>query len=94
MPYYCKQSIVTAEQANIKQIIFLLSEEQFNNNHGVCELDHRQYDIDGRNDVRAIINEEKRLIRVCCRYANDVQSINKKIINFANNHPDLCELTS
>jgi hypothetical protein len=94
MPYYCIHSIVIAEQANIRQIISLLSKEQFHNNQGVCELDNNQFDIDARNDVRAIVSNENRLIRVCCRYANDVQRINKKIINFANNHPSLCELTT
>lgn len=92
MPY-CPSSLVVEPDADVRQTISLLSQEQFNA-RDAYELDHAQYNIDaGMNDVRAVLREGEREIRICCRFEEDVQRTERKLLAFAKVHTDLCSLS-
>jgi hypothetical protein len=93
MPYCTNSLIVSAEQ-DVVNTVSLFAKEQFKA-LDAHPGDHSQFNIDaGENDARAIVNFEQRQIKVFCRYPEDIERTDLKIVEFVKHHANLCELVA
>jgi hypothetical protein len=91
MPY-CSNALIAYAEQEVFNTVSLLVKEQFKAREA-HRLDRSQFNIDaGANDARAIVDLEKRQIKVFCRYQNDIKRTDLKIAEFVEHHSDICEL--
>ena len=90
---YCLHSIKILENTNREAVIQLLAQEQFNARDAYLIEDTRMYNIDaGRNEVRAVVDDENNLVKLCCKHKNDFERMDARLLDFATKHQNLCEL--
>lgn len=69
MPY-CKTALIVTEQMNTRAVLDQLARTKFKASCAVqCEWNHNQFVIDnGMNNIRAVVNKDRELILLYCRY--------------------------
>ncbi|HHC7268971.1 TPA: hypothetical protein ACN30M_002771 [Vibrio parahaemolyticus] len=70
MPY-CKTALIVPEQMNKRSVLDQLAQTKFNAPRAVqCEWNPDQFVIDnGMNNIRAVVDSERGLILLHCRYS-------------------------
>lgn len=84
MPY-CKTALIVTEQMNTRAVLDQLAQTKFNAPCAVqCEWNESQFVIDnGMNNIRAVIDSERGLILLHCRYSPYVDIGEELIKQFA-----------
>ena len=91
MPY-CDSALKIEKTATPSEVLSEFAKEQFNANQA-HPIDGRKFNIDaGMNDLRAIQQVKPDTYGVFCRYANDVQKTQSKILDFAKEHSVECRI--
>lgn len=89
---YCSNSLIVCPEYDIMDTVSLLAKEQFKA-WEAHRFRQSQFNNDaGENDTKAIIDFEKRQIKVFCRYPKDIKRTDLKIADFVKHHSDICEL--
>ncbi|WP_447041241.1 hypothetical protein [Vibrio parahaemolyticus] len=70
MPY-CKTALIVTEQMNTRLVLDQLAQTMFNAPNAVqCEWNPDQFAIDnGMNNIRAVVDNDRGLIMLHCRYS-------------------------
>lgn len=84
MPY-CKTALIVTEEMNTRSVLDQLAQTRFNAPCAVqCEWNESQFVIDnGMNNIRAVIDSERGLILLHCRYSPYVDICEELIKQFA-----------
>ncbi|MDW3046219.1 hypothetical protein R8N28_10755 [Vibrio sp. Vb1554] len=84
MPY-CKTAIVITKQMNTREVLDQFARTTFKTGGAVqCEWNYAQFVIDnGMNNIRAIVDTEKGLIMLCCRYSQYIDIGEELLKQFA-----------
>ncbi len=90
---YCKIALVVTPKMDIGEVLNELSTTKFNAEHAVqYEWDKNQFCIDnGMNNVRAVIDEKRKLILFCCRYPHYIDIAEELLTEFADEQALLIE---
>jgi hypothetical protein len=88
---YCTTTLKAEHAEDVINLISRIAIEHFRAREAY-PLESGEWNIDaGENDVRAIHRDNNGIIRFFCRYESDIQPTEKKINDFASNHPDECK---
>ncbi|CAH7233765.1 conserved hypothetical protein [Vibrio chagasii] len=70
MPY-CKTALIVTEQMNTRSVLDQLAQTKFNAPCAVpCEWNPEQFAIDnGMNNIRAVVDNDRGVILLHCRYS-------------------------
>jgi hypothetical protein len=93
MPY-CAVAIRLKEPAglSIESLLDAFAKEEFKA-QAAHHLHGNEYNIDaGLNDVRAVVDFDKQIVSLVCRYEKDLAKTERKAQDFAAKHPLLCEV--
>ncbi|MCH8492856.1 MAG: hypothetical protein LAT53_06455 [Idiomarina sp.] len=83
MPY-CHTVFHVTSPEQIENVLSTLTRESFVRGKAAYHLANDVYSIDaGENDIRAIYDKEKEVIRFFCRYQRDIAFYEKKLQTFA-----------
>lgn len=84
MPY-CKNAIVITQQMNTREVLDQFARTKFKTGCAIqCEWNHAQFVVDnGMNNIRAVVDAEKGLIMLCCRYSQYLDIGEELIKQFA-----------
>ena len=86
MPY-CKTVFVLPCKMNVVEALSAFARESFVGGIAAYEIDHNRFLIDaGENDIRAIYDEDRKLVKFFCRYKEDEAKYEKKLQKFAAFH--------
>lgn len=83
MTVYCDCVWKVGADMDAHTLLTQFAQEHFNAQEAV-PIDAYQYGIDhGLNDVRAVVKHEQQWIAFCCRYQQDVNATETKVLAFA-----------
>ena len=83
MPY-CQTVFYISSLEQVENVLSTLTKESFVGGRAAYFLANGVYSIDaGENDIRAIYDEEKAMIKFFCRYQRDIGFYEKKLQSFA-----------
>lgn len=84
MPY-CKTALVITQQMNAREVLDQFARTKFKSACAVqCEWNHAQFVIDnGMNNIRAVVDKEKGLIKLYCRYSQYIDIGDEQIKQLA-----------
>ncbi|MEH0666599.1 hypothetical protein H4F18_02795 [Vibrio scophthalmi] len=90
---YCKVALVITKQMNIREVLDQLARTKFKATCAVqFEWDQNQFSVDnGMNNVRAVIDERRKLILFCCRYLHYIDIAEELLTEFADEQALLIE---
>lgn len=91
MPY-CAVAIKLkdSEELSIESLLNAFAKAE-----AVHHLHGNEYNIDaGLNDVRAVVDFEKQVVSLFCRYEKDLSRTERKAKDFAATYPLLCEVVA
>jgi hypothetical protein len=82
---YCKTALIVPEQMNKRAVLDQLAQTMFNAPCAVqCEWNPDQFGIDnGMNNIRAVIDNDRGLILLHCRYSQYIDIGESVIKQFA-----------
>lgn len=88
-------ALVITKQMNIREVLDQLARTKFKATCAVqFEWDQNQFSIDnGMNNVRAVIDEKRKLILFCCRYPHYIDIAEDLVSDFAIEQALLIEKT-
>jgi hypothetical protein len=93
MPY-CNLALKIKKSVASSNVLSTFAKEHFNANEAY-PLDKKQFNIDGGlNDLRAIQQMELDTYGFFCRYEQDIQKTQGKILDFAKKHTSECVLVN
>lgn len=86
MPY-CQTTFLIPNPEDIEPTLSLFAQENFVQGQAAYQLGNNRYSIDaGENDLRAIVDENERLVKFFCRYDDGKARYEKMILSFAKKH--------
>lgn len=86
MPY-CQTTFLIPNPEDIEPTLSLFTQENFVQGQAAYHLGNNRYSIDaGENDLRAIFDEDKQLVKFFCRHNIEKERYEKMLLSFANKH--------
>jgi hypothetical protein len=82
---YGKVALVITKQMDIREVLDQLARTKFKATCVVqLEWDQNQFSVDnGMNNIRAVIDEKRKLILFCCRYPHFIDIAEELVRDFA-----------
>lgn len=86
MPY-CQTTLLIGNQEDIEPTLSLFAQENFVQGQAAYHLGNNRFLVDaGENDLRAVFDEDERLIKFFCRYDGEKARYEKMLMSFAKKH--------
>lgn len=83
----CETALLISNSEDVETTLSIFTRENFVQGNAAYHLGGNRYAVDaGENDLRAIFDEERLLVKFFCRYKEEKARYEIKIQSFANKH--------